>query len=88
MYELLRAAIELVPELAELTLAETGVGHRPGTPDNAPLLGALDDRVIVAAGHHRNGVLLAPVTAELIAALVLTGVADPMLDDFSPRRFR
>jgi glycine oxidase len=87
VYELLRAAIELVPELAELTLTETCVGHRPGTPDNAPLLGRLDDRVIVAAGHHRNGVLLTPITADLIADLVLTGVADPMLAPFSPRRF-
>ena len=86
VYELLRAAIELVPDLAECTLAEASVGHRPGTPDNAPLLGRLDDRVIVAAGHHRNGVLLAPVTADLIAALV-AGVEDPMLADFSPRRF-
>jgi glycine oxidase len=86
VYELLRAAIELVPDLAECTLAETSVGHRPGTPDNAPLLGRLDDRVIVAAGHHRNGVLLAPITADLVAGMV-AGVEDPMLTDFSPRRF-
>ena len=85
--ELLRAAVELVPELAELPLIETTAGHRPGTPDNAPLLGALDERVIVAAGHHRNGVLLTPITAELTADLVVTGKADPMLADFSPRRF-
>ncbi|MGX6602816.1 glycine oxidase ThiO [Micromonosporaceae bacterium Da 78-11] len=89
VYELLRAAIELVPQLAELELTETTVGHRPGTPDNAPLLGHLDDdrRVIVAAGHHRNGVLLAPVTADLIADLVVTGVADPLLQPFAPGRF-
>ena len=87
VHELLRAAIELVPALAELELVEATVGHRPGTPDNAPLLGRLDERLIVAAGHHRNGVLLAPVTAELIAGLVLTGEPDPMLTDFSPRRF-
>jgi glycine oxidase len=84
--DLLRAAVDLVPELAELALVETAAGHRPGTPDNAPLLGRLDDRVIVAAGHHRNGVLLAPVTAGLVAGLV-AGVDDPMLADFSPRRF-
>lgn len=87
VHDLLRAAIELVPDLAEFALTETTAGHRPGTPDNAPLLGALDDRVIVAAGHHRNGVLLTPITAELIADLVVTGTADPMLADFSPRRF-
>jgi glycine oxidase len=86
--DLLRAAVDLVPQLAELELAETTVGHRPGTPDNAPLLGRLDDRVLVAAGHHRNGVLLAPVTAELIAGLVADGVADPLLAEFAPGRFR
>ena len=88
VHELLRAALDLVPELAELALVETTAGHRPGTPDNAPLLGWLDDRVLVAAGHHRNGVLLAPVTADLIAGLVVTGEADPMLADFAPGRFR
>ena len=87
VHELLRAAIELVPEVAELALIETTAGHRPGTPDNAPLLGALSDRVFVAAGHHRNGVLLAPVTADLIAGLVVTGVADPLLAPFAPGRF-
>jgi glycine oxidase len=87
VHDLLHAAIELVPELGELELVETTVGHRPGTPDNAPLLGRLDDRVVVAAGHHRNGVLLAPVTADLIAGLVLDGVADPLLAHFAPGRF-
>ena len=87
VHELLRAALDLVPALAEFELTETTVGHRPGSPDNAPLLGRLDERVIVAAGHFRNGILLTPVTAELVADLVLTGEADPMLADFSPRRF-
>jgi glycine oxidase len=87
VYDLLRAAIELVPDLAECALAETLVGHRPGTPDNAPLLGLLRDGVLVAAGHFRNGVLLAPVTADLIADLILNGTTDPLLDDFAPGRF-
>jgi glycine oxidase len=87
VYELLRAAIELVPGLAECALAETLVGHRPGTPDNAPLLGWVRDGVLVAAGHHRNGVLLAPVTADLIADLVVAGRADPLLEPFAPGRF-
>ncbi len=86
VYDLLRAAIELVPEVAELALVETTAGHRPGTPDNAPLIGRLDERVLVAAGHHRNGVLLTPVTAELIAGLI-DGHHDPMLADFAPGRF-
>ena len=71
--DLLRAATDLVPELGECELAETLVRHRPATPDNAPLLGAHTGGVVVAAGHHRNGVLLAPVTADLIADLVATG---------------
>jgi glycine oxidase len=87
VYDLLRAAIELVPDLAEFALAETLVGHRPGTPDNAPLLGPFRDGIVVAAGHFRNGVLLAPITADLIADLVVAGVADPLLDDFVPGRF-
>ncbi|HEY0535033.1 MAG TPA: glycine oxidase ThiO [Actinoplanes sp.] len=87
VHDLLRAAIELVPDLAECVLAETLVGHRPGTPDNAPLLGFLSEGVLVAAGHFRNGVLLAPVTADLIADLVLNGTTDPLLDDFAPGRF-
>ncbi|MFI5935703.1 glycine oxidase ThiO [Actinoplanes sp. NPDC051494] len=85
--ELLRSATDLVPELAELELTETVVRHRPGTPDNAPLLGHWKDDVIVAAGHHRNGVLLAPVTADLIADLVRTGRPDPLLAAFTPGRF-
>jgi glycine oxidase len=85
--DLLRAATDLVPELAEFALAETVVRHRPATPDNAPLLGVYSGGLIVAAGHHRNGVLLAPVTADLIADLVATGKADPLLDAFAPGRF-
>jgi glycine oxidase len=90
VHDLLRAALDLVPGLAEHELTEVTVGHRPGTPDNAPILGYLDDdrRVVVAAGHFRNGILLAPITAQLIADLVLTGSADPILDAFGPGRFR
>ncbi len=85
--DLLRAAVDLVPALADFELVEAIAGHRPATPDNAPLLGRLDDRTIVASGHHRNGILLAPVTAGLIADLVVTGTADPLLKDFDPGRF-
>jgi glycine oxidase len=85
--ELLRAATDLVPELGECELVETVVRHRPATPDNAPLLGTYAEGVIVAAGHHRNGVLLAPVTADLIAELVETGKSAPLLEAFAPGRF-
>ncbi|WP_328465011.1 glycine oxidase ThiO [Actinoplanes sp. NBC_00393] len=89
VHDLLRAALDLVPGLAEHEITEITVGHRPGTPDNAPILGHVDDirRTVVAAGHHRNGVLLAPITARLVADLVLTGSAPALLDDFTPGRF-
>lgn len=85
--DLLRSATLLVPELAEYELVEALVRHRPATPDNAPVLGALRPGVFVAAGHHRHGVLLAPITADLIADLVFTGRPDPLLAPFDPNRF-
>ncbi|MFC3501367.1 glycine oxidase ThiO [Micromonospora krabiensis] len=86
---LLRAAVELMPELAEYDLVETVAGRRPGTPDNAPILGALPGRpdVLAATGHHRHGIVLTPVTADLIADLVTGGVPDPLLAPFRPDRF-
>ncbi|MER7165862.1 glycine oxidase ThiO [Micromonospora sp. NPDC000207] len=86
---LLRAAVDLVPELAEYDLVETVAGLRPGTPDNAPVLGTLPGRpdVLVATGHHRHGIALTPVTADLIADLVTTGVPDPRLAPFAADRF-
>jgi glycine oxidase len=85
--DLLRAATDLVPELAEYELAEVCVGHRPGTPDNAPILGELRPGVFVAAGHYRHGVLAAPVTADALADLV-TGAGDGALAaPFGPDRF-
>jgi glycine oxidase len=87
--DLLRAATDLVPELAGYELAEASVGHRPTTPDNAPVLGRLPGRpdVVVASGHFRHGVVLAPVTGDLIAGLVATGEADPLLAPFTPDRW-
>lgn len=86
--ELLDAAFELLPEVTELELVEVAVGHRPGTPDNAPLLGSADvEGVFVATGHHRNGVLLAPVTAEVIRALLAGSELPWDISPFSPDRF-
>jgi glycine oxidase len=86
LLDLLRPAAELLPEVAEYEVAEVLAGLRPGTPDNAPYLGTLHTNVIVAAGHHRNGVLLTPVTADAIAALVATGVPPAEIAPFSPTR--
>jgi glycine oxidase len=73
IYELLRDAHELVPGVSELAIDELSVGLRPGTPDNAPAIGpgALAG-LTWATGHYRNGILLAPLTAELVAQ-ILTG---------------
>lgn len=72
--ELLDDACEVVPALGEYELAETAAGLRPMTPDNLPLVGRLDDRTLVAAGHGRSGFLLAPWTAETVAAELRVGV--------------
>ncbi|PWU56984.1 glycine oxidase ThiO, partial [Micromonospora sp. S4605] len=83
---LLRAAVDLLPELAEYDLVETVAGLRPGTPDNAPILGPLPGRpdVLAATGHHRHGIVLTPVTADLIADLAAGGDPDPLLAPFAP----
>lgn len=90
VYELLRDAHELVPGVSELQIEELGVGYRPGTPDNAPLIGrAAVEGLTWATGHHRNGILLAPLTAELVVAS-LTGDAkhEQPLSVCDPTRFR
>jgi glycine oxidase len=88
VHELLRAALELLPDVAELELTETVVGLRPGSPDNAPMLGpAGPEGLVVATGHYRNGILLAPVTADAIAELLATGQAPELIAPFGPARF-
>jgi len=91
--ELLRAATDLLPELTEYELAEVGVGHRPGPPDNAPILGPLPHqadrpgRLVVATGHYRHGILLTPVTADAITELIVSGEPPELIAPFSPARF-
>jgi glycine oxidase len=87
-FELLRDAAELVPGISELVIDEFAAGLRPGTPDNLPAIGpgALDG-VHWATGHRRGGILLAPVTAELMAGAL---AGEPMPADaaaFAPGRF-
>jgi glycine oxidase len=72
--ELLDDACEVMPALGEYELAECAAGLRPMTPDNVPVVGRLDDRTLVAAGHGRSGFLLAPWTADRIAAELEVGV--------------
>ena len=88
VHELLRAAYELVPGVSELELTETVAGLRPGSRDNAPLLGRTSIQgLLVATGHYRNGILLAPVTARGLAELLATGRAPDVIAGFSPSRF-
>jgi glycine oxidase len=85
---LLEAAWRAVPAIEELPIEETWVGHRPGSRDDAPILGrAPVDGLIYATGHHRNGILLTPVTADAIAQLVADGVADAAIRPFGIDRF-
>ncbi|MFF4271705.1 glycine oxidase ThiO [Streptomyces sp. NPDC001536] len=88
VYELLRDAHELVPGITELPLTETRAGLRPGSPDNAPLLGPTElPGLLLATGHYRNGVLLTPVTGDAMAHVLTTGELPDEVRPFTPRRF-
>ena len=88
MLSLLESAWRALPGIEELPILESWVGFRPGSRDDAPILGLTEiEGLILATGHHRNGILLAPITAEAIAALVLTGRTDPAIAKFGLDRF-
>lgn len=85
---LIQRATRLYPQVADWPIEEFWWGYRPGTPDELPILGQYAcDNLILATGHYRNGILLAPVTASLIADLVINQNADPLLDHFRGDRF-
>jgi glycine oxidase len=87
--DLLEAACELVPHAWTASFSGARVGLRPGTPDDLPIVGAsrVQPNLFYATGHYRNGVLLAPLTAELVANAMLDGAIDPALAALSPQRF-
>ena len=88
IWQLLRDARAIVPGITELEFAEAAAGLRPGTPDNAPVIGPSElPGLVLAAGHFRSGVLLAPVTADLIASQLATGTMDQAAAPFSAQRF-
>ena len=85
---LLEAAWRAVPAVEELPIEEMCVGHRPGSRDDAPILGRGPlDGLFYATGHHRNGILLAPVTADAMARLILDDVVEPAIKPFGLERF-
>lgn len=86
--ELLIDAERVLPALAEYTLEESAAGLRPGSPDNLPVLGELEPGVIAATGHHRNGILLAPLTAEVVLALLRGDPVPPEAVPATPSRLR
>ncbi len=84
-----RAAVELVPELRNGKILESWAGLRPGTLDGLPILGATaTPGYFVATGHFRDGILLAPITAEIMAAVVESRTPEHDLSPFSPARFQ
>ncbi len=95
--DLIEDARRLVPALEEYVLDETAVGLRPGSPDNGPIVGSTGvDGLLLATGHYRNGILLAPVTADEVLGLLGGGPGPaghgspddrPAFDSFRPDRF-
>jgi glycine oxidase len=88
VHRLLEAAWEVLPDVGELELVEASARLRPGTPDNLPVVGsgALEG-LIWATGHYRNGILLAPLTADAVTATILDGDPAPLGAEVAPERF-
>ncbi len=88
VFELLRDAVELVPGVSELVIDELSAGLRPGTPDNAPAIGPSSiPGLHWATGHYRHGILLTPITAEIMAAALIGEESSELAAEFSPLRF-
>ncbi|MFA1542085.1 glycine oxidase ThiO [Actinomadura monticuli] len=88
LWELLRDARELLPGITELEFAEVTAGLRPGSPDNAPVMGPTGlPGLFAGTGHFRNGVLLTPVSADILAAMLLDGPVPEVAGPFAPARF-
>lgn len=89
IHALLNAATKYVPEISSAPITQSWAGLRPGTPDDLPIIGLTDvPGVFVASGHFRNGILLAPITAKIMASLI-EGRPSPLeIGAFAPSRFR
>ena len=87
-HELLRDALALVPGLDDAAFVAARAALRPGTPDDLPVIGVTSvEGLIVATGHHRNGILLTPITADAVAAMVAGGPVPDEVRPCDPRRF-
>jgi glycine oxidase len=87
LWELLRDAQTLVPGITELEFTEAVARLRPGTPDNGPILGPAADGLVLATGHFRNGVLLTPITADVIVSYLVSGELPDVASHFTMERF-
>ena len=88
VHDLLHDATSVLPVTSELILAETCAGLRPGTPDNGPIVGRCGPAgLLLATGHYRNGILMSPVTADAVAALLTGRPPAPEWAPFTPERF-
>jgi glycine oxidase len=88
MLEILRSAWEVLPGIYDLPLVESWAGLRPASRDDAPILGPTEmDGLVMATGHHRNGILLAPITADTVSDYILTGNVADIMRPFMLNRF-
>jgi glycine oxidase len=88
VFELLRDAFELVPSVTEMVIDELSAGLRPTAPDNAPAIGpGAIEGLHWATGHFRHGVLLAPITAQMVIAGLTGEEPDASQPEFAPTRF-
>ncbi|MFZ0520199.1 MAG: glycine oxidase ThiO [Candidatus Acidiferrales bacterium] len=86
--KILEAAAELAPALARAEIVEQWAGLRPDSPDHLPIIGPTEMKgLLIATGHYRNGILLAPVTAKIVRDWIVSGKASFMAEGFSPLRF-
>jgi len=81
--------MEIAPGLADLPMLDSWAGLRPRAVDGLPVLGPCGEieGLVYATGHYRNGILLAPITGELIAQALIDKIVSPLLAPFSPNRF-
>jgi len=86
---LLRESWKALPGIEELPIDEMWVGHRPTSRDDAPILGPTDLKgLVMATGHHRNGILLTPVTADAISRYIIDGIVPAEIAPFGLDRFQ